>query len=128
MRQQDITTTPTSDNLLEDSKWTNAVTALKQWQDIGGRSCHPQHSVIFNNILAVGCMPVVLDGLQPQQRHAFLPRLAYVIIVELTDSTGLGSVSAGILEVMVESLEGGQKKFAWLDGTFFIKAQVSLVT
>lgn len=46
-------------------------------------------------------MPVILDGSQPQQRHAFSSPLTYVISVELTDFMGLSSVSLGIVEVMV---------------------------
>lgn len=67
-------------------------------------------------------MPVVLDGSQPRQGHAFSSPLAYVISVELTDSNGLSGISARRLDVMVNSWRGW-RNFAWLDGT-----QVSVVT
>lgn len=64
------------------------VTGLKQWQDAEWRSSFPRHSVILNNIVSVGCIPVILDGSQPWQRHGFPSCLACVISIELTDSTG----------------------------------------
>ena len=71
--QQDIPATPTSDNLIEDSKWTNGVTALKQRQDMGWRLSLLHHSVIFNDILPLGCMPFVLDGLKHSKDKPFRP-------------------------------------------------------
>lgn len=84
-RQPYIPNTPASDKLTGDSKWTklDPVAGLKQWQDAGWRSSLPQHSVILNNILSVGCVPVALDGSQPGQRHAFFSPLANVISAEL---------------------------------------------
>lgn len=74
----------------------------------------PRHSVILNNIVSVCCMPVLLDGSQRRQRHAFLSSLAYVTGVELTVSKGLSS------GMMVDIWSGWWvRKFAWLGGTFF---------
>lgn len=92
--------TPTSDKVTGDSKWTKPDIASLAWnsgrtQD--GERHFPHHSVILNNILPVDCMPVQFDGSQPWERHAFFSLLVSVISVELTDSTGRGSVTAAEL-------------------------------